>query len=59
MQVRPNALLCPKPDVLVRMQPRDLEEIQWYAEMGMPVSGSIVRVIERVTKNRRVRKEAK
>jgi len=57
MQDVVNVLLNPKPDVLVRMQPRDREEAQWYAEMGMPISGRVVAAVKLVAENRRIRKE--
>lgn len=51
-----KVLLNPSIKTLVRMSDKDREEISWYAEMGMPISGTVVRAVRRVLK---VRKEMK
>ncbi len=51
-----TVLLSPPAKVLNKLTLKEREEVHYYHEMGMPISGSVVDAIKRVTK---VRKEMK
>lgn len=48
MQSKTEVLLNPPAVVLVRLPLREREEANWYAEMGMPISGNVAAAVRRV-----------
>ncbi len=48
-----QALLCPPAEVVNKLTEVEREEVNWYHEMGMPISGTVVDVIRRATDERK------
>lgn len=48
MRTDVRVLLAPPPQVLVRLPMRLREEANWYAEMGMPISGDVLTAVKQV-----------
>ena len=48
MQSKATVLLNPPPAVLLKLPQAMREEANWYAEMGMPISGNVALAVRRV-----------
>ncbi len=53
MTTSTTVLLSPPAEVINKLTLAEREEVKWYREMGMPISGTVVDAVKRVIKVRR------